>query len=125
MREGVQKMIWDYEFKREKSLMIREEVRQQYDNFSQKLHLIETRLKAEKEKEKSEISKDELARIEDQKVILEKEIEKCKGQMSKIDIDVNGLPPCAQEPEGLVGHNETIESLRELLGMVKTYIRRI
>lgn len=44
---SVQKMIWDLEFKREKTLAIREEVRREYDGCASKLHLLGTQINAQ------------------------------------------------------------------------------
>src|SRR3990167_3480482 len=45
---SIQKMIWDLEFKREKSLMIREEIREEYNNISTKLNVVENQIKSQK-----------------------------------------------------------------------------
>lgn len=44
---GVQKMIWDLEFKREKTLMIREEVRREYDGTAAKFGVIDGKIKSQ------------------------------------------------------------------------------
>jgi len=114
---AVQRMIWDLEFKRFKSLEVREISRKQYDNLNAKLHAIpkEEDIKDEAEKGK----------IKDQRAILERDIENYKGQMNLIDLEVNGSKPTNQYPEGYTGISDQLEALRELQGMVKNYIKKL
>ena len=47
--DGVQKMIWDIEFKRAKTQLIREDIRVEYDNMRSKLATLENQIKSQKE----------------------------------------------------------------------------
>lgn len=119
---GAQKMIWDLEFKRFKTLEIREEVRQEYDAQKSKLSIIETQIKAEKEK--PTLGKDEFKRLEDAQVITKRDAERFMAQMIQLDVEVNGSVPTEQYPDGVTGINAQLDSLRELVAMLKQYIAR-
>ncbi len=121
--DGVQKMIWDLEFKRFKTLEIREEVRQEYDSVRSKLSVLETQIKAQKETPTME--KGEIARLDDTKVLFDKDIEKLKEQMKGLDIEVDGSKKTNEFPEGYQGITQQLEALRELQVMLKDYIKNI
>ncbi len=151
--EGVQKMLWDMEFKIQKTRMIREEIRQEYDNLKSKLNVLEAQLKSQSEtpilkkevapenpisenkvvltaeQEKEETvrlkAKEELARLEDNKVILDKEIEKKIEQMKALDIEINGSKQTNEYPEGVQGITQYIDNLQELKLMLKEYIKKL
>src|SRR3990167_195870 len=118
---GVQCMIWDLEFKRFKTLYVREQIRQEYDGLRSKLEILKTQLASEKDK--SSLSVDEFKRLEDTQVTLDKDIERKKQQMAGLDVEINGAKPSAENPEGHQGINETIEALRELQNVTKAYIK--
>lgn len=118
---GVQNMIWDLEFKRFKTLEIREEVRQNYDANRSKLEVLQTHIAAEKDK--PTMSQDEIKRLEDQEVLLKRDIDRGVAQMAGLDADVQGAPGTSENPEGVQGINEQLEALRELQGMVREYIK--
>ncbi len=120
--DGVHKMIWDFEFKRFKSLEIREEVRMQYDNLKSKIQMLDDRIKVEKEADK--LTKDEMARLEDEKVILERDRDRYQAQMVQIDSDVHGVKASAGI-EAMSGIDDQLESLQELKGMLKAYIKTL
>jgi len=120
---GVEKMIWDLEFKRAKTMMVREEIRQVYDQVKSKLYSKEEQIKQQKETPTMEAG--EIARLDDDKVLLEKDIKRYEEQMAGLDIEVNGAAPSQDYPEGIQGINVQIDSLHELKGMVKDYIKSI
>ena len=152
-REGVQKMIWDLEFKKEKSLMVREEVRREYDGACARIQIMESRILAQKKdpykiceihnqeqgKEKVHISKgtctclyienhapvEEIEKLYDEKELLIRDTDRYKAQMHQIDIDVHGSPKNNEYPDGADGIDQQLESLRELLIMVKSYMLKI
>lgn len=120
---GVQKMIWDYEFKRAKTRAIREDIRKQYDQDKSKLAIIITQLG--KEEKNPTMEKGDLARLEDEKVRLEKDLERWEAQMKGLDLEVEGSKKTQEFPDGVMGINQTLDSLRELQKMVKDYTKRI
>jgi len=128
---GVQKMIWDLEFKRFKTQEIREQIRQEYDNLKAKLSVLETQIKQQAEKPTME--KGEIARLDDQKVLLERDIKrKAEGDdglqiigMKQLDMQINGLAPSNEYPDGVQGINDQLEALRELNEIIKDYIKTL
>lgn len=151
--EAVLKMIWDLEFKREKTLMIKEDVRREYDGACSKLQITDAKilsqLKTEKicevhnpekgkEKvhrdkgtcvceyvEKDFIGKDELERLYDQHDILVRDRDRFILQMKGMDIDIQGCTATNEFPEGVNGINQQLEALRELKVMIKQYIKQL
>lgn len=126
---AIMKMVADMEFKREKSLVIREGVRQEYDNVKSKLDIINTQLKSFPELKEGEDKKlkwtDEQNRVDDERVLLEKELSALINQMEGIDLDVNGSRKTNDYPDGYQGLNQQLEALRELLTIVKGYIKTL
>lgn len=120
---GVQKMIWDLEFKRFKTREIREEIRIEYDNLKTKLEMVTTQLK--NEQDKPTMPKEELARLDDQKVIIERDIDRYLKQMQGLDLEVEGSKQTAEYPDGMQGINHQLDSLRELDGMLKDYVKNL
>ena len=129
--DGVQKMIWDLEFKRFKTREIREQIRQEYDNLKAKLSALETQIKQEAEKPTME--KGDIAKLDDQKVLLERDIKrKAEGDdglqiigMKQLDMQINGLAPSSDYPDGVQGINDQLEALRELGEILKDYIKSL
>jgi len=120
---GVDKMIWDMEFKREKTRTVREEIRQVYDQSKAKLHAKEEQIKQQAETPTMEAG--EIARLDDDKVLLEKDVKRYEEQMAGLDIEVNGAAPSSDYPEGIQGINIQIDSLQELKQMLKEYIKNL
>jgi len=120
-KRGVQKSILDLEFKRFKTLEIREEVRAEYDNQKNKLSLVDQKLKAELTV--PTISEDEKKRLEDQVVLINKDMERFEEQMRLLDIDVNGSKQTNEFPDGVSGITSQIEAFMELEGMLDSYIK--
>lgn len=121
--EGVVKMIWDLEFKKFKTLEIREDVRMEYDQIKNKLVMLEEQIAAQKAN--PTLSKDEIARLDDNKVLLERDLERYLNQIKGMDLDVAGSAATAEMPEGHQGINQQLDSLYELKGMVKEYIKTL
>lgn len=118
---GVQCMIWDLEFKRFKTLYVREQIRQEYDNLRSKLEILKTQINAEKDKSTT----DEFKRLEDQEAVFNRDIERKVEQMKQLDMEVNGASASADLPEGHQGLNQTMEALRELMEVTKMYIKEL
>lgn len=111
-------MIWDLEFKREKTLQIREEIRVSYDASKAKLAACDELIKQEK-------NKAEKARIEDEKVRLNRDVERYEAQMASLEIDVQGANPSSENPDGVSGINDQLDALHQLLLMVNAFIKKI
>ena len=150
---GVQKMIWDFEFKRAKTRSIRENIRQEYDNVLSKLDIVENKLKSQKkdpnkicvvhnpETGNSKVHKDqgtcaceyidnhieigEIERFYDNIVLLERDRDRFRAQMISLDSEVNGAAPTSEYPDGIQGINDQLDALRELMNMLKNYIKSI
>ena len=120
---GVQCMLWDMDFKRYKTLYVREQIRQEYDNSRSKLEILKTNIAAEKDKPTLPV--DEFKRLEDNEVRLNEEIEKKVAQMKQLDIEINGSPATVELPEGYQGINQTMDGLRELAQVTKKYIKEL
>ena len=119
---GVQNMIWDLEFKREKTRMIREDIRIEYDNLRSKLNVLDTQLNPEG---KQELKEDELKVITDQKTLIETDISRFLGQMKGLDLEIEGSQVTPEYPDGVQGINHQLDALRELVGMLKEYSRTL
>ena len=118
---GVEKLIADLEFKRFKTREIREEIRQEYDNLKSKLSVLEAQIKSQKEKPTLEVG--EIARLYDQKVLLDRDIERLLAQMKGLDLEVEGSKVTQEYPDGVQGVNQQLDALRELVGMLKSYVK--
>lgn len=133
--EGVQKMIWDLEFKREKTSILRENTRKEYDGACSKLQVIETQIKALPENKKDWT--DEQKRLEDQKVLLVQDIEGVrngdgsvakpgyKDVMGEMDVQIHGSGKTQEYPDGINGIAQQIQGLRELQQILKMFIKKI
>lgn len=123
---GVQFMIYDQEFKRFKALEIREEVRQDYDRMKARLETLDGMIAKESEAGGlKETNVDEFKRLEDNKVLLEKDIQERVNSMNDIDAEINGTKPSMENPNGSHGINQLLDSLRELQGLIKNYVKII
>ena len=116
--DGVKKMIWDLEFKRHKTQEIREGIRVECDALKSRIHGYEEQIKNWPEGG----NVDERKRIEDQKVLAERDVKRFEGQMQELDLEVNGSKPTNQYPDGITGVNQQIDSMRELKEMLEGWI---
>lgn len=138
--QGVKWMILDLEFKRFKTKEIREEVRQAYDNNKAKLLSLEMRIAEEKKEvssgnakldgsvvtyEKPKMPLEEVARLEDEVVRMKRDNERFLGQIKAMDLDVEGSRETNEYPDGVSGINQQLDSLRELEGMLKDYMKTL
>ena len=150
---AMKKMIWDLEFKRDKSLYVKEGFRQEYDRTQAKLHIILEQIKGQlvtpdkicavhnQVEGKEKVHKDkgkcvceyienhiDVAEIEglyDQKELLTRDIERLKGKMNDIDLSIHGSTPTNQYPEGVEGINDELEAIRELEIITKEYTKNL
>ena len=121
--KAIQKQIWDSEFKREKTLMIREEIRIEYDGVQSRLSIIEEQIKTFPEYKTTWT--DEQKHFYDEKIRLDSDKTRFENQMKQLDIDVHGSKKTNEYPDGVDGIEQTLDVLRELLEMVKEYIKKI
>lgn len=121
--DAVEKTIWDLEFKREKTRSIREEVRVEYDTTKARLELINNQIKDQKEK--PTMSEGDIKRLDDDKVRIERDLTRYESQMKSMDLEVTGSQPTSELPDGHIGIDHQLESLRELKGMIKEYITKL
>ncbi len=111
---SVTKQIWDYEFKVEKTLQIREGIRQDRDRVLDAKHKLEAALKATPD------DKDKIGEFE--KVV--DTIKRYEAQMKMLDDQIAGGVPTEDNPAGQ-GINEIISSLAELRRMYSDYINKL
>lgn len=111
---AVTKQIWDFEFKVEKTLQIREGIRQDRDRLIDAKHKNDAALKATPKDEK--LLK-EAAEIADT-------IKRYESQMKMLDDQITGGAVSEENPAG-IGINEQISSLAELRKMYQDYILKI
>lgn len=117
--EGVEKMMWDLKFKVFKTKEIREDVRKEYSYMKSRVDTLENQIKnwpPEKDEE-------ERKRLEDNRVLAERDAQRLENQMKELDEEVNGAKPTIEDPNGRIGIMEQIDSLAELQGMLKDYIK--
>ena len=132
---GVQCMIWVTEFKKEKTIALRESVRQEYDGATAKLQVLETQIKSLPEDQTKWT--DEQKRILDQKTLLVRDIEGVrngdgtvarlgyKDHMKDLDLEIYGSPKTNEFPDGVNGMTQQIEGLHELKGILKKFIKTL
>lgn len=106
---GVQKAIWDIEFKISKSRQVREGVRQDRDRAVEALNQIEARLKGVPS------DADEQA-----KIVMADNIKRYEKQMKMVDDQINGKEGNDKE-ESIIGLLEQIKSYVELKQMYQDY----
>ncbi len=121
--EGVNRMIWDLEFKGFKTKEIRENVRVTYDDLKMKVNLLTTQIEME-EKEPT-MPEGDAARLKDQKVLHERDMGRYLDQLKAMDLDIQGSAPSSEYPDGVSGIVQQLESLQELKVMIKDYIKTL
>lgn len=121
--KAVQATILDLEFKRFKTLEIREEVRQTYDQAKSKLAVLNEEIK--KQAEKPTMEKGEIARLDDQRVLLERDVKRYEDQILALDVEVYGSNKTNEYPDGHQGINQQLDAFHELLGMIKSYMNNL
>ena len=121
--QGVQRMIWDLEFKKAKTQSIREDIRVEFDNLKGKLNTLETQIETQKKTPTMEAG--DIARLDDNKVLLDKDIERLLGQMKGLDLEVSGSKKTAEYPDGIQGIDQQLDALRELQLMLAAYIKEL
>lgn len=120
-KKAVEWAIEDMLFKRFKTLEIREEVRQEYDAMKSRIFTFEEQIKnwpADKDV-------GDRKRIEDQKVLAERDRDRFLAQIKQLDIEVHGSKRTNELPDGAIGIDQQIDSLRELVLMIKDYSKTL
>lgn len=112
--KSVTRQIWDLEFKVEKTLQIREGIRQDRDRMLDAQHKVNAAFKATPNDKKLE---KDLTDITDT-------IKRYEAQMKMLDQQIEGGVATEENPSGS-GINELIGSLAELRRMYKDYLKKI
>ena len=117
--EGVNKMIWDLEFKSFKTREIREDVRREYDQQKAKLSIIEEEIKNwPKDKDEGDRK-----RLEDKTELIKRDISRFEQQLKQLDLEITGSNPTNEYPDGVQGINHQVDSLQELKLMLREHIK--
>lgn len=119
--DAVSKMIYDLEFKVFKTKEIREDVRKEYDMMNSRIASLDSQI-YNFPKDKDQADK---KRIEDDKVLAERDLVRFKAQMVALDKEIFGEKPSTENPDGATGINDQIDSLRELQTMLKSWIKTL
>jgi len=122
--KGMKCMIEDEKFSRYKTLELREEVRQEYDQEQAKLEHFNKRIE-DKDKTIKEIGKEEYEKLKDEKIRGEKRLQALKEEMDTLAQSVNGGKPTNEHPAGIIGNSQTIEKLYDLIDTVKSYLKNL
>ncbi|MEK7180258.1 MAG: hypothetical protein AAB706_02180 [Patescibacteria group bacterium] len=120
---SVERTIEDLNFKRFKIAEIREEVRKEYDNLKAKLAATEQEIK--KQAENLTAPKEEVARLEDQKIVLTRDTERKLAQLKEFDLEISGCKPNQDYQDGRQGINDQLGALQELKQMLIEYVKEI
>jgi hypothetical protein len=97
MKAQAEQVIWELEFKKFTALYERETVRKQYDQLQDAFQRISAQLANEVG------DKDSLAKLESEKVEVEKNLKDTKDYMDSIDATISGGPASALLPNGAPG----------------------
>ena len=126
--KDVDHAIWDLEFKKYKTLEIREEVRVEFDNKKAEIQNIQEQIKREKDKkhdDKTRMPEGDIARLEDDIVRKTKDMQILQGRIQGLDIEVVGCAPTNEIPEGHLGLNDQLKAHHELKQMCKHYMTKV
>lgn len=115
---GTEKMIYDLEFKVYKTKEIREQIREEYDFMCSRIHGYEEQLKGKLDKEDKKVVENTLEKAKTDR-------DRLKAQVEHLDIEINGTTPNERYPDGVTGTYQQIDSLRELTGMLKSWIKNV
>ena len=121
-KKRLQKVIndtWDLEFQRFKTEEVREDIRKIHDGAQAKKAALEIQVK-NWPKDKDQGDK---ARLEDEIVRSNRDIERYKAQMAEIDVSIHGSKPTADHPDGADGMDQRIASYMEVQSMLKDWIK--
>ena len=115
---GTQTLIWDMEFKKFKTQEIREQIRKEFDYMNSRINSFE-------EKKKTGVDKAEVTRIDDVIVLATRDRDRLEAQIKGLDVDIAGAEKSSEYPDGADGMVQNIESLEELNGMLKDWVKNL
>jgi hypothetical protein len=118
-----QRNIWGLEFRRFKTLELREEIRGTYDTVKARLKALEDDIA--KQKVNPTMEEGEIKRLDDKKVLMEKEIKGYEDQLKNLDVMIYGSKATAELPQGYVGLNQELDLNRESIESIKKYLKLI
>lgn len=134
-RQAVQYQIWDFDFKKEKTLEIREGIRQEYDGALARLATVEAQIKSLPEDQTKWT--DEQKHLLDTKALLLRDIEGEKNGdgsiaragykdiLKSMDLEVYGSGKTNEYPDGVNGIDQQLDALRDLYGKLTNYIKTL
>lgn len=112
MLKDIQRVIWNQEFKRFKALAVREQLRREYDQANDAFN----RISAHPDLETNDQLKQEKQKIEQR-------LTQLKGQIDDMDLRLNGVVPNENNPEGLIGITQELESSIEMREYIKAFVK--
>jgi predicted translin family RNA/ssDNA-binding protein len=115
--------LWDLELEKFTALNLREDTRQEYDQAKSRLSLLQAKIDSEKTSPTME--KGDIARLDDDKVRAEKEVERLQNKLRDFDIYIQGSKPCEAYREGVQGLNDKIDSARSMIAMAANYHKQL
>ncbi len=106
------RQMWELEFKIDKTLQVREGIRQDRDKILDAQHKIEAALKANPTDEA----------LLKEKAMIDDNILRYERQMKMLDDEIHGVQATSVEEPGKEGINDTLATLAELKKMTEQYI---
>ena len=122
MCQDLEYQIWDKEFERFKTKEAREELRVEYDRQKAQLSTLETQMKLVDEG-KTPMEEGERKRLDDKKVLLERDVKRMAEGREEGDPQEDGLN-LKNFDRTISIHNAQVDQLHSLQGMVKEYIKK-
>ena len=117
--KGSRQMRWDLEFKVEQTKKIREDIRVEFDFMNSSVATIEKEIAEFKGEEGDK------AKLEDRLVLAIRDRDRLLKQIASLDVEISGAEKSAKHPDGAQGILQTIDSIREIEGMVESWIKSI
>ena len=117
--KGSRQTRWDLEFKVEQTKKIREDIRVEFDFMNSSVATIEKEIAEFKGEEGDK------AKLEDRLVLAIRDRDRLLKQIASLDVEISGAEKSAQHPDGAQGILQTIDSIREIEGMVESWIKSI
>lgn len=121
MQQDLEYQIWDKEFERFKTKEAREELRVEYDRQKAQLATLETQIKLVDEG-KQKMEEGERKRLDDKKVLLERDIKRMEQGREEGDPNDDGFN-LKNFDRNIMILNSQIDQLHSLQGMAKDYLK--
>lgn len=112
----------ELEFKIYSARELREEARQDYDGGTQRLSMLREQIAAEDKNPK--LSKDERARLDDQEVLLKKDIETAIEGLKSLDKEIEGSRKTNELPDGYHGMVQEVDAWKARKEMILDYMEK-